>query len=71
MKRDGYRDKYAKLKRKGATTVEYCLAVQAKKKQKRPKPTKKPQNNKKAINKTQQNAQLANFSSKNEAPNNS
>ena len=69
MKRDGYRDKYTKPKRKEATTEEYNLAVQAQKKQKRPKTTKRLQNNNKATMKTRQkrNAQFANFSSKNEA----
>ena len=48
MKRDGYRDKYTKLKRKEATTVEYNLAVQAQQKQKRPQPIKRLLNNNKA-----------------------
>ena len=48
MKRDGYIDKYTKPKRKEATTVEYNLAVQARKKKKRPQPTKWLQNNNKA-----------------------
>jgi hypothetical protein len=48
MKRDGYRDKYTKPKRKEATSVEYNLAVQAQKKQKRPQPSKRLQNNNKA-----------------------
>jgi len=63
MKRDGYRDKYTKPKRK----VEYNLTVQAKKKQKRPQPTKRLQNKKKKPpSKTRQklNAQFANFISK-------
>ncbi len=49
MKRDGFREKYIKPKRKEATTVEYNLAVQAQKKQKRPQQTKRLQNNNKAI----------------------
>ena len=48
MKRDGYIDKYTKPKRKEATTVEYNLAVQAQKNQKRPQPAKRLQNSNKA-----------------------
>ncbi len=49
MKRDSYRDKCTKPKRKEVTSVEYNLAVQAQKKQKRPQPTKRLQNNNKVI----------------------
>ena len=56
MKRDDYRDKYTKPKRKEATRVEYNLAVQAHKMQKRPQTTKRLQNNNKA---TQQDTNKA------------
>ena len=52
MKRDVYRDKYTKPKRKEATTVEYQLEVEKRKKQSRSEPEK---GFKKAISKYQSN----------------